>query len=196
MAGLVLRMETNQSNTMKFLSSLTSLLVLPTLFVLGIHGVCQAGPQKAPLAAPEAAEEDLSLEDVVELIPKEVFKQFKRPGEIESARRSANDILLEKAVGKTVTGEVELGERSAWAGDGSADKFQVAIEEIEMEEGGVEFTVRLWVFLPIDDEGKLNDLESGEEVEVTGKLTRFEFTTTGSELYLSGDLRGARITDD
>lgn len=175
---------------MKSLSLLAPLRILPALFVLGFPALNQAGPQ----AGPQAVEDEISLEDVIGFIPKEVFKQFKRSSEIESARRSANDILLEKAVGKIVTFDVELGDRSAWAGDGSADKFQVAIKEIEMEEG-VDFTVRLWVFLPIDDEGILNDLDSGDEVEVTGKLTRFEFTTSGADIFLSGDLRGARITD-
>lgn len=176
---------------MKFLPLLAPLRILPVLSLLGLPMLNHAGPQ----VGPKAAEDEISLEDVIEFIPKEVFKQFKHSGEIESARRSANDILLEKAIGKIVTFNVELGDRSAWSGDGSADKFQVAIEEIEMEEGGVDFTVRLWVFLPIDDEGILNELDSGDEVEVTGKLTRFEFTTSGSDLYLSGDLRGARITD-
>lgn len=176
---------------MKIMSLRSPLRALPVFILLGFPVLTQAGPQ----AGPPAVEDDLSLEDVIEFIPKEVFKQFKRSGEIESARRSANDIIKEKAVGKNVTFDVELGERSAWAGDGSADKFQVAIKEIEMEEEGVDFTVRLWVFLPIDDEGILNDLDSGDEVEVTGKLTRFEFTTSGADIFLSGDLRGARITD-
>ncbi len=172
---------------MKILPLIAPLRTLPALFLLGFPVLIQAEP---PVAATY-----VSFEEVIELIPSEVLKQFKRPSEIEAARRSCNDILLEKAIGKIVTFDVELGDRSAWAGDGSADKFQVAIKEIPMDEGGVDFTVRLWVFLPIEDEAILNALRQGDEVEVTGKLTRFEFTTSGANIFLSGDLRGARITD-
>jgi hypothetical protein len=172
---------------MKVLPLPVPLRSLLAYLLLGVPVLTQAEP---PVVAAYT-----SFEEVIKLIPGEVLKGFKRSSEMEAARRSSNDILVEKAVGKMMTFKVELGERSSWAGDGSADKFQVAIKEIEMKESGVVFTVRLWVMLPIEDEGILNDLRPGDEVKVTGKLTRFEFTTSGAKIFLSGDLRGARITD-
>jgi len=135
-----------------------------------------------------------SLEDVIKLIPRDVIKDLKQPSKIETARRTANDVLQNGVVNKTVTFELELGERSAWAGgENTTDKIQVATKDMPVDIGGLDFIVRLWVMMPQDQEAVLDKQRPGAEVKVTGKLTRFAFTAASGKLFLDGDLRQSRL---
>ena len=135
-----------------------------------------------------------SLEAVIKLIPRDAIKDLKQPSKIEAARRTANDALQNGAVNKIVTFELELGERSAWAGgENSTDKIQVATKDMPVDIGGLDFIVRLWVMTPQDQEAVLDKLRPGDEVKVTGKLTRFAFTAASGKLFLDGDLRQSKF---
>ena len=160
-------------------------LLILTLLATTLPAVAQNQPK------PDFA----SLDDVIALIPRNVIKDLKQPSKIESARRTANEILQRDAVGKTVTMEVELGEWAPWAGqDTDTDKIRFEIRGIPVDVGGLDFTVRCWVMLPPTEQAFLDKAKSGMKVKATGKLTRFNFSSDSGGLFLNGDLRNSTLS--
>ena len=135
-----------------------------------------------------------SLDEVLKVLPKDVLKDLKQPSKIEAARRTANEVLQKEVVDKIVTFELELGEWTPWAGaTDETDKIRVGVKDMPVDIVGLDFVVRLWVMLPRDQELILKKIRPGDEVEVTGKLTRFGFSAAGGKIFLDGDIRHSKI---
>jgi hypothetical protein len=150
----------------------------------------------APALAQAPVEPDFtSLKELVALIPRETIKSFKQPSQIETARQAANVILNQQAVEKTASIDVEIGEWEPWSGgENPTDSIRLGVRETDVDVSGLDFKVRLWVFLPATQQAVLEKLRPGSKVTASGRLNRLSFTTAGGRLYLDGDLRSAELT--
>lgn len=150
----------------------------------------------AARAQNSAAADFKSAKQIIELVPRQQLMQFRTSSLMEGARASANKILDAKVKGKRATLRVKVSEWKAWEGPGGelGIKFRMDTQEQTVNQNGVSIGVRFYVFLPADQEQALARVPKGQEISVTGTLTRADFTANANEgLKLNLDLLDTKI---
>lgn len=133
-----------------------------------------------------------SLDDLIGLIPKEAARDIDKKSKQEDAARAISEALRNSAFRKTATFDLVLDFWQPWGERGTAAyRLKPLLEE--RKEKGVRFRIGMWIMAPRDSGPVIEKLKKGDKFEVTGQLTRADFTVSeGPTLHL--DVEDATVT--
>lgn len=142
-----------------------------SLFFLcaGMNAAAQTKPEAG---APESFH---TVKEILDLVPKETLKQLKVPGKGEAARKSANQLLAQKALRKNATFKVKTLNWLPWKHELNPDKIHVLVPQQFVDTGGSKLPLNLWVTVADDKDPGLAKSTKGQEITLAGQLVEVEF---------------------
>lgn len=139
-----------------------------------------------PVAAQDAAKgpEIKSLDELIELIPKEATRDVNKKSKQEEAVRAISEALRKGALHKVAVFDLVLDFWQPWSERGEAAyRLKPLIEE--RTEYGTRFRVGMWIYADRESGPVIEKLKRGDKFTVTGQLTKADFTVgEGPRLHI------------
>lgn len=139
-----------------------------------------------PVTAQETGKEPeiKSLEQLIELIPKEATRDVNKKSKQEEAARAISEALRKGALHKVAVFDLVLDFWQPWSERGEAAyRLKPLIEE--RTEYGTRFRVGMWIYADRESGPVIEKLKRGDKFTVTGQLTKADFTVgEGPRLHI------------
>jgi len=116
-----------------------------------------------------------SVKQILDLVPKETLRQVTLPVKGEAARKSANQLLAQKALRKNATFKVRALNWEPWKNENNPDRIHVFVPQQFINTGATSLRLNLWVTVADDKDPGLLKSSKGQEMTLVGVIGEVEF---------------------